>query len=511
MPEDKLAVLCTSPEPPLAMDDSDSRIILPLSAVNLRRVKPAIDSIVCSTESPVRGMLKATLGYAKDLLIAPRTPTQSGKRSQTSCGHIFVLTSNPSELPSYLLHDRSLQIHLVCSGTVPWKGQDNVECNGWKLRSMYHNELQSISNKKDTDANSLFNGLREVIGHARRATIAGQLTDLVLEVHAGINCSVEGIIGKKHYSSLRPGEVLTALIKVRVGPSSIQSPSNLTHNQASNTLPTSYDLLDELDLMLGASSATVLTAKLKYRHSLFPPGTRCSIIAKSCVKKSVLSVELEGGPSIQDGPQGQESKIWVQKRLVFHLATHHSPRHAFSTLHGEFGASGHGSVCPEYLKLVMEELKYQARVLERLDPFDVSTITANDGETLCEHFGEGLFDIKDFTPQEWMLQVPDEFDDDDGESEQAWTPRTSSQSGVLGLRNINEGEWLANTKPMNITSNMAKRAGKAWLPDHHQNPGSSEHSKMSGCQSMYSLNPLSRRAQHRDNSAPHLRLMEASD
>lgn len=396
MSDDKLAILSTSP---LYSNLPQSRTVQPLNTVDTRRVKLAVDSIAGSTEQPDHEVTIEALECAKNIL-KRSTTSMANKGGRISFGHIFLLTTNPAGIPSSLLHDERLQIHLINPGTVPWKGQRNVECNGWKLRSLYRSEFEFVSLKKDEDETSLFNRLRNVVSHARSGKISGKLTDLVLKLNAGNECSIEAVMGKASYLSLQPGEVILALVKVSIGEHYPPLPSSSTESFDSPS--NSCAIMDELKSMLKASSTTLLTAKLEYKYSLFPSKTRCSIVADSNVEREAPGVGSDKNTLNGTPQQSSPSQVLVQKRLVFYLATHHSPRRAISSILDYFGADGRDSVCPNYVKLVLEELKYQARTLERLDPSDVSWITAGDGENICEHFGQGLFDIPNFKPQEWL-------------------------------------------------------------------------------------------------------------
>lgn len=396
MSDDKLAILSTSP---LYPNLPQSRTVQPLNAVDTRRIKLAVDSIVGSTEQPDHEVTVEALECAKNIL-KRSTAAMANRGGRISFGHIFLLTTNPAGIPSRLLHDERLQIHLINPGSIPWKGQRNVECNGWKLRSLYRSESEFVSSKKDEDKTSLFNRLRSVISHARSGKISGKLTDLVLEVNAGNHCSIEAVMGKASYLSLQPGEVVLALVKVSVRQNYPPLPSSST--ESLDSLSNSCALMDELKSILKAVSTTLLTAKLKYKYSLFPSKTRCSITADCNVEQEVPGFVDDKNMSNGSPQQASPSQVWVQKRLLFYLATHNSPRRAISSIIDYFGADGRDSACPNYVKLILEELKYQARVLERLDPSDVGWITAGDGENLYEHFGRGLFNIPNFQPQDWM-------------------------------------------------------------------------------------------------------------
>lgn len=468
MSDDKLAILSTSP---LYPNLPQSRTVQPLNTVDTRRVKLAVDSIVGSTEQPDHEVTIEALECAKNIL-KRSTATMANKGGRIPFGHIFLLTTNPAGIPSSLLHDERLQIHLINPGTVPWKGQRNVECNGWKLRSLYRSEFEFVSLKKDEDETSLFNRLRNVVSHARSGKISGKLTDLVLEVNAGNDCSIEAVMGKASYLSLQPGEVILALVKVSVGQQYPRLPSSSTESLDSPS--DSCALIDELKSILKASSTTLLTAKLKYKYSLFPSKTRCSIIADCNVEREAPGVGGDKNILDEPPPQGSPSQVMVQKRLVFHLATHHSPRRAISSILDYFGADGRDSVCPNYVKLVLEELKYQARVLERLDPSDVGWITAGDGENLCEHFGQGLFDIPDFKPQEWL-------------------PAMTTCKASCGLKeSVSQIENKWNTSQTLGQGEVVVRqgSGKCWLgpsEKEHGDDNGSERSTGFGSLSKYSL------------------------
>lgn len=476
MPDDRIAILCTSPE----RLNAQSMIVYPLSAVNIRQIKSAVDSIVASTDQPDHEATWATIECAKELFTSP-TSAQSRDSLGTS-GQLFVCTGNPSGLPPTLLH-QGLHIHVVCPGTVPWKGQRNVMCNGWKMRSLCRSGPEFVADKNGPDITALSTLFQTAVSRARGGKVSGRLTDLILEVNAGHNCSIEGVMGKKTYSSLRPGEIITVLVKVKVG-AWRRHGSSPSHGQDSNSPPNSYDLLDELDLMLGATSTTLLTARLKYKHSLFPSGTRCSISAHSQVKHQVF--ETKGD---KDSSKAIQHSIWVQKRLIFHLATHHSPRNAIVTLIGQFGVDGHHSVCPNYFKLVIDELKYQARVLERLESSDVDSITANDHENEYEHFGEGLFDFEHFKPIEWMPETPEQSDQDPPGAVQAeaWNSRALDLGGVSRYDTRGEGEWLANTTHKDATSIGSKGTEKAQIPYTADKDDGSDQSTVVGAQSKYTL------------------------
>ena len=461
--EDKLTILCTSP----LRNTPQSRIVLPLSAINHQRVKSAVDTIVGSNALPDQRPIRAAIECAMDMLTTATPPTCAYSLNPSSWGQIFLLTANPSELPQDMLHHANLNMHIICPGSVPWKATSNVDCNGWKLRSLYRNELEFVSRERDTDKTSLFNRLETVITVARRGIMSGRVTDLVLKVNSGTDCSIVGVIGKKFYSSLRPGEVNTALIKVNVG-ALLSANSSTPFRQGTSTPQTASDLFNEIHQMLGESEATLLTAELQYSHSLFPRGTKCKINADALVKQRVSGGKLIRDSSNQATPAASISKEWVQKRLIFYLATLRSPWAAISLLSSHFDDGEYDLVCPEYFGLVMEELTYQARIVERLGPHFLRSITIDDEENLYEHFGQGLFDIPDYKPQGWLPGAAndseDNLDDDLGQTSQNLEQPNPGQGFAVVYDPHVEGEFLTSGHKA-LNSMVPKTAGRAWIPD----------------------------------------------
>ncbi len=375
-----------------------------------------MDTIVISTERPDPTALGIAIDCAIDLLtdFTPR-PADSEPRDD-AYGHVFVLTGNPDGLDPNLVAHHACTINIVSPGSVPWRGPGPVTCNGWKLGCACSSSLPSTARHKHENSNSLFNSLRDLIAYARGGRACGKVTDLVLDIEAGPSCSIEMVMGQKNFVELRPGEVVTALVKVRVGTVAAKgytlspSPASKTTNGSS---PSSRDLLDELDMMLGTSPAPILVAKLTYRHSLLPTGTRCSTIAAAKVKRSVPDSPSNKIIPKSTPQRSLENRRTVQKRLAYYLATHHSPRQAILALTEHFGDNDAQSFCPEYIKLVIGELKFQARMIERFDlpsPIPSTPLTTHNTSTsnTYEHFGHGLFATSNYKPQDWLIGVPDE-------------------------------------------------------------------------------------------------------
>lgn len=452
---DRLAVLCTRP---IHSKVKDPNVVSPLSRTSIRKIKSTVDAIVNSTDKPEPAALGMALDRAIDLLTDPVSEQSDDEPSCDACGHVFMFTSNPAGVPSLLLNHPKIQVHIIRSGAVPWKGSDRTTCSGWKLAPIYSSSLQYTSLQKDKDKHSLFNRLRTLQVLARTGRTCGKVTDIVLEIEAGQGCSVEAVMGQREIAFLRPGEVITALVRVKVGAVFAKgftlSPSPSLANSNSPTKP--QDIFDELDVMLGASPTPLLIAKLTYKHSLLPAGTHCSTIAAAKLKRSLPNAEEETSVAKSVSSIVANPRPAVQKRLVYHLATHHSPRKAISILQEFFGVDGQKSFCPQYIKLVAEELRYQARIIERFDlPSPIKGGCAMLRNALPqEHFGHGLFNLSNYKPQDWLTGVSDE------ESTSNNSPE--SQSGSISQRfNYNRG-----TAEMS-RSGRSRRAGASTPSARH--------------------------------------------
>ena len=355
---DRMAIICTS-----GVQGSDSTLIWPLSQVKAHKIKTSLDTITTSRQMPTAQHWKQAIIFAKKILMQSPIPNEDNETLQDTFGHIFVLTGNAAGLSSEPLTDDKLQFHVICPANVPREHHNLIRCNGWKLQSISGNELNAVSAHKDTDPTSMPNKLRGLIMHARGGKLAGVLNNIFIDVKAGHNCSIEEVMGSTKLSTLHPGESCTVLVKLRF------------HGARANKSPLSQpgtpldaaDIMNELDEMLRASAVQILKARLKYKHSDLPQGTICSINAYCHLKQQMRSIERGRSQSQPRAVQPKDCTTLVQKRLAYYTATHGSPRHALSNLRREFGETGSHSYCPDYIKLVMKELEFQVRIVDRLE------------------------------------------------------------------------------------------------------------------------------------------------
>ncbi|KAI4285306.1 MAG: hypothetical protein L6R38_000730 [Xanthoria sp. 2 TBL-2021] len=409
---DRMAITCTSS---LSAEHPDLRTLLPLTCVSPRRTKAIVDAIVSSTERPSPLALEGAVRSARALLEQSTPRDQNSGLGPSACGHIFILTSHSSGLPLELLVHDKIQLHLVCPGSVPWKGEAKVRCNGWKLQSMHSKELHSVRHTKDEDTSSLFNKLRRTIADARTGSLHGGVSELVLDLKPGRNCTIKSVIGQRNIPSIQLGERIVALVTLKIGlaPASGYTLRSRRHKDGSSQACNDPD--KELDELLGTTPVSVLRATLRYKHSLLPPETQCALTTDCQLKRPLPSAQWTNLPLRPSASKQHHPLIEIQKQFAFHIATHHEPRQAMMVLIEDFGDGGRRSVCPDYIRLLIEELKYQARTIERFDLADYRSgpITLTPRELRpdvwgLEHFGHGLFDASNYRPHEWITDAPDE-------------------------------------------------------------------------------------------------------
>lgn len=360
---DRLAIICTNP---FSGRGRGTNVVMSLSKINVRQIRVAVDSIDGSTESPNRGGSYQTVEHAKQLLHQTSQNESSTGNLRKSLKHLFILTVHPTAFDHQDTKPAWIQEHVICPGALCWKGYQSANNNGWFLR-----EQEPVKNLRPNERNqgSFRTGLQGVISQARSGLLPSKISDLVLSFRNGPYCTVQGVMGDANITTLRPGEVRTILAKLFVG----AAPRNcllMDFPQGSRTVSGSPDLERELEIILGASNAFVMSAALTYKHSALPPGTTCQLQEDACLKIPPLGQENEfKKPHSQYEARvlDTEHKAAVQQKLIYYLATNHNPVDALTVLKNEFGKDGQGSLCPGYFKLILEELKYQARITERFE------------------------------------------------------------------------------------------------------------------------------------------------
>ena len=401
---DRMAIICIS-----SLQDSGSTLIWPLSQVKTRKIKTLLDTITTTRQMPTADLWKQSIIFAREILMQSPVPNEDTEPLQDTFGHVFLLTGNAGGLPAEPLSDDKLQFHVICPANVPREHHNHIRCNGWKLQSLSEDELYAVSANKNTDPSSMLNKLRALIMHARGGKLAGVLSDIFIDIRPGHDCSIEEVMGSTKLSTLHPGESCTVLVKLRIHGARAKGYS-LTQSRAPLD---AEDIMNELDEMLRSSGVQILTARLKYRHSDLPKGTICSINAKCCLKQQLRSIERGRSQTQLLASQPKDCTTLVQKRLAYYTATYGSPRHALSNLRREFGETGSHSYCPGYIKLIIEELDFQVRIVDRLelDASPKKPTRRSDSlalHSLSGHSETGAFQPENQKPRDWLTDAVDE-------------------------------------------------------------------------------------------------------
>ena len=361
-----MAVLCTVPAA-TKQKNRNPTIISSLGRINSRRLKARLDSITISTTQPYPGALIAALNDAQQVLVKSEQLPSIGKPLHDTFGHIFILTANINALCGEDLSHQTIQTHILCSGLPHQKEWDELGCNGWQLSifsaCVAREHPPYLSSKRDRDRHSLDNRLHTLIRHARLGNFSALLTDVVLDVQPRSGYSIEKTLGRGAYSKLRVGEVKMVIVKLR-RTERPRSPQN-TNTLKWPNFDASYsgdDLMAELDLMLGLPKDGMIATKLQYKHSSLLANTTCTATAE-CLLQPPQPLEDR---DLACKSVSSKANILIHQRLAEFYATYDEPRGALLFLHREFGEGGSRSACPAYIAAIVTELKYQARISERI-------------------------------------------------------------------------------------------------------------------------------------------------
>lgn len=347
----------------------DPKVILPLSRVNSRKLKTNLDRIAISTAQPVFGAMTAALKKARRMLEESEQLLADRETTQDTFGHIFILTADTSVLNEKDINHSAFQTHILCPGLPQQKQWDAIVCNGWKMNifsaSLSKDHFRRHTSVRNRDPHSLNSKLQALVRLAHLGKLTHELTSVRLDVVPRSGFNVEKTMGQSTFARLRCGEVKTLIFRLLpAGDISVIEKMDSSKQRNLIVSPSGDDLIAELDRMLGLPKDGTMTAKLKYSHSSLPANTTCMTTAR-CL------LHTPRPPSPQDErlphePTASENNILVDQRLAEHYATSYEARDALFCLHQEFGDGGCRSACPAYVTAVTDELRYQARIYERI-------------------------------------------------------------------------------------------------------------------------------------------------
>ena len=398
--QDRIAICVTSP-----LHESmvgGGLIILPLTKIAPRKVKRMLDDIVGCATIPAKDYLAVEIGYAKGhlKLNAPQFPPDP--RVCASVGHIIVLTPNPGAIPESAYSDRYIGLHVICPGSIPWRRTAMATGDGWRIYNHFQ-PLEPPNPARTTQLTQHHSKIRALIAHLRSGSATGKLLNLQVALKASPGCAIDGVVGKDSFPFLQPGEVRTIMVRIKMKTPhhDLAFPSDFGQTPGTSV---NGRLVKDIGALLGPKSVPVLRAKLRYSHSKLPAGTVCEV-------KSAAIVEVANPPTPQAGyASGKDCKrrnslistSHVQKCLIYYLATHAlDAEQGLKTLRDHFSSERGGAVCSDYLTLVINELKYQERIVQRLE------LAENVGDTFKELIEDRSRTNVGYKPYNW-INLPDD-------------------------------------------------------------------------------------------------------
>ena len=338
-------------------------------------LKLALDSIEVDPSRPRASYLRRAVKTICEAWTLRSNIRSTSNSISQSTGHVFVLTSNPFALDR-VLSSSKYQTHVICASPVPWSLPQRHSHNGWSLvnRSLPSARPPSLSRRCE---DNFYAQLRLLVSNARVACLPDHLTNVRLSITSAPDSAIEGILGSTCFASLGAGELRTVLVKVRPTRAPA-SPALLSRfPQGLRTPSGNVDIERELDAALSDAPFPAFSIQLRYGHTALPAGTICEITRDVLLRTSkqpqeTLSASFASTSDLVTEDSARAHHV-VQARLAFHLAMSQNPRRGIAAVRSQFVTSRTGSVVSEYVHAILEELKHQARVLERLDAYSAQT------------------------------------------------------------------------------------------------------------------------------------------
>ncbi|MCJ1249312.1 hypothetical protein MMC30_006535 [Trapelia coarctata] len=388
---------------PLGEDTAGSGVMLmPLSKISPRKVRNLLDSIVGCAALPTKNYLAEQIEHAKQHIRLHAPHFHDMEPGFVAVGHVVVLTPNLNAIPQSAYGDKSIGLHVICPGIVPWRRMATATGDGWRIHSLFQpaEPLHPAHLMKSKDH---YAKIRTFISHLRSGSSSGKLLNLDFNIKASPDCVTDGSLGVGGFLSLQPGEVRTIMVKVKMRtPRSERTFLSNFDGTMGTTL--NDELIEDIKALLRPRSLPIVRAKLRYNHSKLQGGTVCEVKGTASVEVSNPQFPQAGGVLSQRNERHILPSIFhVQRCLIYHLATHaETPGQALKSLRDHFSSEHVGPVCTEYLSSVVGELKYQERIIQRLE-------LADNGDTFKELVESGSRKNVGYKPYTWVMLPDDEF------------------------------------------------------------------------------------------------------
>ena len=361
---DRLALLKTNNEDCGSLEDY---LLLPLSGIDSRQIRAALDSVQADREKPQEDYLSRSVKAAQILLLLSLQSQKDADENSWPLKHILVLTSNPSVLGQDICGEDNIQVHVLCPQPAPMGCRHHVHNNGWLLQS----RDMTTPIPPGRTPNEFEESIAALIMHARVGSPSMLLTKVSVTVSTNKRCSLKAVAGATQFLQLHPGETATVLIKAKTHAQDNERSKLTSFPRGLRTPSGLVDLERELDMMLSEATEPGLSVKVRYSHPALPDGTVCEVTQEVTLPTQALGSREQIGRqhSFSTDPR-------IQGRQIFHVATHKPPKDALAILRTHMGSDGASSVCKQYIRSITDELKYRARLHER---FDIATEVHNAG------------------------------------------------------------------------------------------------------------------------------------
>jgi len=384
-------------------------MLMPLSKISPRGVRRLLDSVVGNAAIPTKGYLAEQIEHAKRhfRLLAPHL--HDVEPSFVSACHIVVLTPNPGAIAQSVYGDKSIGLHVICPGSIPWRRMATETGDGWRIHSLFQ-PTEPLHPAQTVKFKDHYAKIHTLISHLRLGSSSGKLLNLDVVIKASPDCTTDGSMGMAGFPSLQPGEVRTIMVKVkmRTPRPELTYPSSFAGAMGDSI---NEKLVKEIQAILGPKPVPILRVKLRYNHSKLPRETVLEMRSEANVEVSSLqSPQIGGTLGEQENRRNSATPLfYVQKCLVYYLATHAEvPSHGLKILRDHFSSENGACVCAEYLSSVVDELRYQERVLQRLE------LANNVGDTFKELVEGGFRNNLGYKPFSWIMLPHDEYEPSGG-------------------------------------------------------------------------------------------------
>ena len=308
--------------------------------VSIREIKKILDTVGHDTIKPKASYLKHSVRVARDIL----------HYGGTSNKHLVILTCNPFALER-VATENTVQMHVLCPGPLPWTYFKTSSNSGWFLLSNPSRCSLSGGTIALHDRE-----IQKMLLQLRSARVPDHLEKVNITIIPRSQGILQDVLGATFIETMSVGESRTLLVKCDIH-SERRTVSVLEHfPNGLRTTSGQLDLEREIELMLNRRQTPAIVVKVQYHHSALGPDTLCELT------KDIFERDNMASPAISEMSLEQAA---VQDRMLYHLATSQAcPRKALAFLRSQEYENSIERSAP-YLHIVLEELKYQARIQER--------------------------------------------------------------------------------------------------------------------------------------------------